>query len=264
MREQVIFVYPAAGPGSGGQGVSVDRLVHGLDNARRHDSGNHGRNSIEAHSRGLPVVEPKGVPAPNSPATARGTAHPAVPTRMRRADMSLSCASAGTLTTSDVTMRVLEGREIYPLGSAPRGAILPVAACNRDVRAEVRAGRFRADLFYRISVTSLRVPALRERCDDLPLLVEHFARYHEMRMLGPTAKRVRLVIEVIVIGGLAELAAVQIGIGGFARLFGAPVPEHRREPRRRHRRARLSHSPQQTRWVSRTFLRAAHQMPRRF
>jgi transcriptional regulator with PAS, ATPase and Fis domain len=75
-------------------------------------------------------------------------------------------------------LRVLEGGEIYPLGSSkPRLVQFRlVAACNRNIRAEVHAGRFRADLFYRIAVASLHVPPLRERCDDLPLLVDHFAR----------------------------------------------------------------------------------------
>jgi sigma-54 dependent transcriptional regulator, acetoin dehydrogenase operon transcriptional activator AcoR len=51
-----------------------------------------------------------------------------------------------------------------------------VAASNRDLRAEVAAGRFRMDVFYRVSVTSLSIPALRERQEDVPALVEHFSR----------------------------------------------------------------------------------------
>jgi sigma-54 dependent transcriptional regulator, acetoin dehydrogenase operon transcriptional activator AcoR len=75
-------------------------------------------------------------------------------------------------------LRVLEGGELYPLGaSQPRHVQFKlIAASNRDLRAEVAAGRFRQDLFYRVSVTTLRIPALRERKEDIAELVEHFNR----------------------------------------------------------------------------------------
>jgi transcriptional regulator of acetoin/glycerol metabolism len=75
-------------------------------------------------------------------------------------------------------LRVLEGGELYPLGaSQPRTVQFKlIAATNRDLRAEVVAGRFRQDLFYRVSVTTLRIPALRERKEDIAELVEHFNR----------------------------------------------------------------------------------------
>jgi sigma-54 dependent transcriptional regulator, acetoin dehydrogenase operon transcriptional activator AcoR len=75
-------------------------------------------------------------------------------------------------------LRVLEGGELYPLGaSQPRNVQFKlIAATNRDLRAEVVAGRFRQDLFYRVSVTTLRIPALRERKEDIAELVEHFSR----------------------------------------------------------------------------------------
>src|SRR5207245_10896020 len=62
-------------------------------------------------------------------------------------------------------LRVLEGGELYPLGaSQPRNVQFKlIAATNRDLRAEVVAGRFRQDLFYRVTVTTLRIPALPER-----------------------------------------------------------------------------------------------------
>jgi sigma-54 dependent transcriptional regulator, acetoin dehydrogenase operon transcriptional activator AcoR len=75
-------------------------------------------------------------------------------------------------------LRVLEGGELYPLGaSQPRHVQFKlIAATNRDLRADVAAGRFRQDLFYRVSVTALRIPALRERKEDIAELVEHFSR----------------------------------------------------------------------------------------
>jgi transcriptional regulator with PAS, ATPase and Fis domain len=110
-------------------------------------------------------------------------------TGARRSGMmgKVEAAHGGTLFLDEIAelpmdlqpylLRVLEGGEVYPLGSnKPRTVNFRlISACNRDLHQEVRAQRFRMDLFYRISVTSLLIPPLRERIEDLPALVEHFA-----------------------------------------------------------------------------------------
>jgi two-component system response regulator AtoC len=60
-----------------------------------------------------------------------------------------------------------------------------IAATNRDLRQEVTQGRFRADLFYRLNVVSLHIPALRERPEDVPALIEHFLGIYRKRFNRP-------------------------------------------------------------------------------
>jgi two-component system, NtrC family, response regulator GlrR len=73
-------------------------------------------------------------------------------------------------------LRVLESRRIKRLGSNEDVAVdvRVIAASHRDLPAAVAGGQFRADLYYRLAVATLRVPALRERPEDLPALVDHF------------------------------------------------------------------------------------------
>src|SRR4051794_33310909 len=80
-------------------------------------------------------------------------------------------------------LRVLEQREVRRLGG---GALIPldvrlVVATHQDIEGLVASGKMREDLYYRLNVISLRVPPLRERRDDIPLLTQHFLRWAHQR-----------------------------------------------------------------------------------
>ncbi|MDX2170633.1 MAG: sigma 54-interacting transcriptional regulator [Deltaproteobacteria bacterium] len=123
-------------------------------------------------------------------------------TGARRAGMvgKIEVANGGTLFLDEIgelpldlqpyLLRVLEGGGIYPLGSttARTSRFRLIAASNRHLRSEVAAGRFRMDLFYRISATSLHIPPLRERKEDIPVLVEYFCRRVADRRGGPVRR----------------------------------------------------------------------------
>lgn len=108
-------------------------------------------------------------------------------TGARRGGMTgkIEAADGGTLFLDEIgempldlqphLLRVLEAGEVYRIGeNRPRKVRLRlIAATNRDLKADVEAGHFRADLFYRVAVTTLRLPSLRERAGDLAALAEH-------------------------------------------------------------------------------------------
>ena len=107
-------------------------------------------------------------------------------------------ATGGTLLLDEVAeiplglqakfLRAIQEREVTPLGSSrpvPVDVRL-IAATNRDLEAEVNAGAFRADLFYRLNVVHIELPPLRIRRDDVPGLVDHFlAHYSAQYGVGP-------------------------------------------------------------------------------
>ena len=88
-------------------------------------------------------------------------------------------------------LRVVELLEVQPVGSTEtvRLDLRLLAATNRNLREMVRAGSFRADLYYRLDVASIKLPALRERLDDVGALIAHFVdRYNHI-----FGKRIRLI-----------------------------------------------------------------------
>jgi DNA-binding NtrC family response regulator len=78
-------------------------------------------------------------------------------------------------------LRVLQEREVYPIGSNDPIAfdVRVLCATNKDLEAEVKAGRFREELLYRINVITIKLPPLRDRKDDIPLLASHFLKKFE-------------------------------------------------------------------------------------
>jgi DNA-binding NtrC family response regulator len=103
---------------------------------------------------------------------------------------AIEAADGGTLFLDEIgelnadlqpkLLRVLENHEVQRVGETRRRQVnlRVLAATHRDLEGEARAGRFRSDLFYRLAVTVLEVPALRSRPEDIPLLAQHFAREH--------------------------------------------------------------------------------------
>jgi DNA-binding NtrC family response regulator len=87
-------------------------------------------------------------------------------------------------------LRALQEREAYPLGANDPVAfdVRVLCATNKNLEAEVKGGRFREELLYRINVININLPALRERQDDIPLLANHFLRKYE-KSLSRTAMR---------------------------------------------------------------------------
>jgi DNA-binding NtrC family response regulator len=108
-------------------------------------------------------------------------------------------------------LRVLEERTVLPVGSTTpvKVNVRIIAASNRDLKAEVEAGRFRDDLYYRLNVFEIDIPPLRKRLEDLPGLVEHLIQRHNVEMKmnykGVDSATMRILMSLTWKGNIREL-----------------------------------------------------------
>jgi two-component system response regulator AtoC len=108
-------------------------------------------------------------------------------------------------------LRVLQEEEIRRVGAASsqKVDVRVVSATSRDLAREVAAGRFREDLYFRLNVFALSLPALRERVEDVPLLVDHFLDKHGARMgiagVRPTTEAMQALVRYRWPGNVREL-----------------------------------------------------------
>jgi len=108
-------------------------------------------------------------------------------------------------------LRALEAKEILPIGTTtPRHIDVRVlAATNRDLKQEVSAGRFREDLYYRLNIMEINIPPLRQRPEDIPLLIDYFIQRHNPELKrnfnGIDADAVQLLMSLPWKGNVREL-----------------------------------------------------------
>jgi DNA-binding NtrC family response regulator len=141
-------------------------------------------------------------------------------------------------------LRCLEQREVRRVGGAKASKVdvRIIAATNRNLEEEVRAGRFRQDLFYRLSVVRLQLPSLRERPDDIPLLITHFLQNQKynrkpdgnVRVTGIAPEAMRALQSYQWPGNVRELVNVVERAVSFSEssMISIPdLPEHVRDAR---------------------------------
>jgi DNA-binding NtrC family response regulator len=115
------------------------------------------------------------------------------------------------LATQTKLLRVLEQREFHRVGGekAIRVDVRIIAATNQDLRQLVAIGEFRRDLYFRLNVLSIELPPLRERRDDIPLLVESFVREvsdrHDRKFPGISAEAMDVLVSYAWPGNIREL-----------------------------------------------------------
>ncbi len=143
---------------------------------------------------------------------------------MRDKDGFFKVADGGTLFLDEVgeiplhlqvkLLRVLETGEFTPVGDTNpiKVDVRIIAATNKDLAREVEKGTFREDLYYRLNVIEIKLPALSERREDIPLLVEHFIKKYNRELnrqiQGVDEETMRLLVNYQWKGGIRELENV--------------------------------------------------------
>jgi len=108
-------------------------------------------------------------------------------------------------------LRALQERKVKPIGDTTETEVdvRVVAATNRELEEEVARGGFRSDLYYRLNVIEVRLPPLRQRREDIPLLIDHFVRRYaveqEKRLAGVTAEAMKVLQSYDYPGNVREL-----------------------------------------------------------
>jgi DNA-binding NtrC family response regulator len=138
-------------------------------------------------------------------------------------------------------LRVIQNREIQRVGSPEvrQVSVRLIAATNRDLRAEVLAGRFREDLYYRLSSIQIRIPSLAERLEDIPLLVQYFLRKYNdaygKNIAGLTRRAQAIMLQHAWPGNVRELenvisSACITAMGDFIDIADLPEQLQHRSP----------------------------------
>ena len=154
---------------------------------------------------------------------------------------ALQLADRGTLFLDEVEdlplalqaklLRVVQDREVRPLGGsvARRFDVRLIAASNRDLARMIEAGTFRSDLYYRLRVFTIQLPPLRQRREDVPLLIEHFVgrfnHRHGTAFGLPGAAALRPLLEHPWPGNVRELENVVESVLILAGATGASMAE---------------------------------------
>jgi len=133
----------------------------------------------------------------------------------------IEMASSGSLFLDEITemsltmqaklLRVIQEREFFRLGATEpiKVDVRFIAATNRDIKEEVKNGKFREDLYYRLNVVNIEIPPLRDRKDDIPLLVAYFSKKYSLLMkkeiTGVSEEAINLLVNYEYPGNVREL-----------------------------------------------------------